>query len=238
MISGGSNNGMRPSTMQGLNETDWYEYYDLTRLRGWTPSIVGMLGGTARMDSYTPVSNARWTMQSMQGWLQRPTGREPSKAELVDYLNQVADKFGINRDVAYAQIQTESGFDRFDPYASIDAWGAHMRNLLNKYGDNYAVALAAYNQGEPTIDKAIKEGREEWLNKAPKEAQGYVGSILEDAKAVGSFLSDPGNFISEWAGNTFTEFLNSDFVKDVSKRIGLTLLAVLIIAIALLRLKG
>lgn len=98
-----------------------------------------------------------------------------SKEQLVDYLYQVADSYGIDREIAYRQIDQESRFnpdvcspvgacgiaqfipdtarrfglaDRYDPIASLDVWGLYMWTLLDQFGWRYDLALAGYNSGE------------------------------------------------------------------------------------------
>src|SRR3989304_8081678 len=100
-----------------------------------------------------------------------------TKEQLVDYLYQVADSYGIDRDIAYRQIDQESRFnpdacspagacgiaqfipdtarrfgltDRYDPVASLDAWGAYMWALLDQFGWRYDLALAGDNSGGKT----------------------------------------------------------------------------------------
>jgi len=111
-----------------------------------------------------------------------------TKDQLVSALFAAADRYGIDRDVAYYQINRESGFnpmaqsavakgiaqftpdtaarfglkDPFDPMASFEAWGQYMRFLLDMFGNRYDLALAGYNSGEKRAEyaNALKEGRE------------------------------------------------------------------------------
>jgi hypothetical protein len=98
-----------------------------------------------------------------------------TKQQLVDYLYEVANSYGIDPQIAFKQINQESGFnpnarspagaagiaqfipetakrfglnDPYDPIASLNAWGAYMSELLNQFGYRYDIALAAYNSGE------------------------------------------------------------------------------------------
>lgn len=118
-----------------------------------------------------------------------------SKEQLVDYLYRVADEYAIDREIAFRQINQESGFnpnarspvgakgiaqfvdstarrfglvDPFDPIASLNAYGAYLSFLLEKFGYRYDLALAGYNSGE---------NREEYTN-AFYEDRGINWSIL------------------------------------------------------------
>lgn len=111
-----------------------------------------------------------------------------TRDQLVNYLYQVADTYGIDRSIAYWQIERESRFNpeavspagatgiaqfmpataaRFglknprDPIASLDAWGAYMSELLQIFGWRYDLALAGYNSGENRNEyyAASSEGR-------------------------------------------------------------------------------
>lgn len=294
--------------MRNQNAVEFYEQYDLTRLYGWTPSIVAMQGGVVNMDSYTPLAYARRTVQSMRDYLQRPTGRAVTVQEIVDYLYRVADRYGIDRNVAYRQIEAESRFnpravsragaqgvaqfmpgtaaryglaDPFDPYASLDAWGLYMRDLLKMHGGDYSRALASYNWGEGRVLEAVKNWGASWLTKAPKETRDYVARILgasnqgqqvpadrygnrpgdcldvnlkrvpcDSPDAVGEVISDaeaeqykPGGALNPAECSTFDigchleKFFTGDTAKDLAKRGGLVLLAVVLLALAIISLK-
>ena len=62
--------------------------------------------------------------------------------------------------------------DPFDPKANIAAGAAFLRQLLEKYKGDLAQALAAYNAGPETVEKA---------NGVPDipETKSYVAAILE-----------------------------------------------------------
>ena len=43
--------------------------------------------------------------------------------------------------------------DVFDPRQNVLAGAAHLRYLIDRYGDDYELALAAYNAGEHAVEK-------------------------------------------------------------------------------------
>jgi soluble lytic murein transglycosylase-like protein len=108
---------------------------------------------------------------------------------LINALYAAADRYGLDRSIAYAQINQESGFNPnarspagaqgiaqfipataarfgltnpFDPIASFEAYGKYMSFLLSKFMGRYDIALAGYNSGEnrKEYENAAREGRE------------------------------------------------------------------------------
>jgi soluble lytic murein transglycosylase-like protein len=63
--------------------------------------------------------------------------------------------------------------DPFNPIENIRGGSTYLRHLLTLFGNNYALALAAYNSGENTV---IRYG-----NKIPpyRETQNYVRKVLK-----------------------------------------------------------
>lgn len=112
-----------------------------------------------------------------------------SREQLISELYAAADRHGIDRNIAYRQIDQESRFNPnavspagaqgiaqfmpgtaqrfrlsnpFDPIASFDAWGRYMRSMLDQFRGRYDVTLAGYNSGENRAEyaAAAREGRE------------------------------------------------------------------------------
>jgi soluble lytic murein transglycosylase-like protein len=134
-----------------------------------------------------------------------------SKDDLIAYLYDVADRYGIDRNIAYAQISQESRFDPnavspagakgiaqfmpdtaarfglsnpFDPYASLEAYGQYMNQLLTMFNWRADLALAGYNSGENRQEyrDAAAQGRPiNWSVLPPRvvaQTQPYVEGIL------------------------------------------------------------
>lgn len=115
-------------------------------------------------------------------------------------IMRAAEKHGLPEDRLFQQVQVESGFDPSagspkgarglmqlmplmqqhygvedptDPESSMDAGAQFMKELIKKYGGDYALALAAYNAGPTAVRKAG--------NKIPKfgETRRYVQKVLK-----------------------------------------------------------
>lgn len=70
------------------------------------------------------------------------------------------------------------GIDPANPYASINAAGQMMSQLLKHYKGNMQRALAAYNWGQGNVDAAINKYGANWMQHAPSETRGYVPRIM------------------------------------------------------------
>jgi soluble lytic murein transglycosylase-like protein len=97
-----------------------------------------------------------------------------------DLIEQNAQEFGVNADLVRAVIQVESAYDSrarspkgamglmqlmpgtaaelgvrnaFDPAQNIRGGVAYLRALLDRYGDDESLALAAYNAGPLAVER-------------------------------------------------------------------------------------
>ena len=154
-----------------------------------------------------------------EGFLRIPATVTPTS--LTDTIRAVALRHGVPERLVAAVIRVESGFnsravsrkgarglmqlmpataailgvrDSFDPEDNIDGGVRHLRGLLDQYGNNIPLALAAYNAGEGAVAK---------YGGIPPyaETQAYVERILaivggggsaEGSAAVGAPPSGPG----------------------------------------------
>ena len=136
-------------------------------------------------------------------------------AVLKPLIQSIASAHGYDAALLAAQASAESGFNPeavsgagakglmqfmdatwaewgqgspFDPSASLDAGVRYMKSLLARYAnaaEPVSLALAAYNAGMGTVDKAIKAtGRTDWAGveaALPAETRAYVPKILDRA---------------------------------------------------------
>lgn len=119
-------------------------------------------------------------------------------------VRRAAAGAGVDPSVLLAQIQAESGgnpaavspkgamgLSQFmpdtatrygvnpkDPQSSIAGQAQYMSDLLKMFNGDYAKAVAGYNWGEGSVQKAVKRYGDSWLSHAPKETRDYVGKVL------------------------------------------------------------
>lgn len=120
-------------------------------------------------------------------------------------IRATAIRYGINPDIAVAQIIQESGCrplvcssagacgiaqfipstaaaygltDRTNVAASLDAWGRYMSELLSRFSGDYRLALAGYHSGAGAASRALNNC------KGNPKTCGYVKAILGSAGNV------------------------------------------------------
>lgn len=103
----------------------------------------------------------------------------------------------------YGLVVTASLDERLDPYKSTRAAGRYLRDLYTQFGD-WALALAAYNAGEDTVQRAVERTSTREFSsiagRLPVETQHYVPAVLRaidmlkgaNRGYVATSMSDPG----------------------------------------------
>jgi hypothetical protein len=131
-----------------------------------------------------------------EGWLHVPPTVSPTS--LTEMIRTVAARHGVPENLVSAVIRVESGFnpravsrkgarglmqlmpgtasilgvrDSFDPMDNIDGGVRHLRGLIERFGNNLPLVLAAYNAGEGAVNT------HGGIPPYP-ETQAYVGRIL------------------------------------------------------------
>jgi soluble lytic murein transglycosylase-like protein len=117
---------------------------------------------------------------------------------VVEHIKQASERYGVPEQLVKAVIRVESAFnpravspkgarglmqlmpqtasllgvrDSFDPAENIDGGVRHLRHLLERFGNDLRLALAAYNAGEQAV--TTYRGVPPYA-----ETQGYVAKIL------------------------------------------------------------
>jgi soluble lytic murein transglycosylase-like protein len=127
----------------------------------------------------------------------------PAALSLPALIDRLADQFGVPTRLAQALVRVESNYradavspkgamglmqlmpalaryyavdDPFDPEQNLTAGLQHLRTLLDRFGDDTATALAAYNAGEPAVAK---------YGRIPpyRETEDYVRRIMSLVKS-------------------------------------------------------
>lgn len=128
---------------------------------------------------------------------------KPVSSSVPELIDRLALQFGVPTKLAHALIRVESNYqpdavspkgamglmqlmpalakyyavdDPFDPEQNLTAGLQHLKTLLDRFGDDTATALAAYNAGEPAVAK---------YGKVPPypETQDYVRRIMSLVKS-------------------------------------------------------
>lgn len=168
-----------------------------------------------RMVNGTPVSG------TAEGWLRVPAATATSNG-LTDIIRAAADRHGVPHDLISAVIRVESGFnaravspkgarglmqlmpqtasilgvrDSFDPKDNIDGGVRHLRGLLDVYGNNLPLVLAAYNAGEGAVNR--HGGIPPYA-----ETQAYVEKIMT--------LIGGGRTVASAGGSSTYQYVESD----------------------------
>ena len=121
-----------------------------------------------------------------------------SKSQIIEMVNQISRKNGVDEKLVQALIKQESGFnpnakskagaiglmqlmpstakslgvkDPYNAVQNVEGGVKYLKSMLNKYNGNVILALAAYNAGPNAVDKY--DGVPPY-----KETQNYVKSIL------------------------------------------------------------
>ena len=116
-----------------------------------------------------------FTSGTERGWLQLPL---PDLAPYAREIREAAGRYGVEEGLIKAVIRVESGFnsravspkgarglmqlmpgtasmlgvrDSFDPRQNIDGGVRHLRGLIDRFGSDLKLALAAYNAGEQAV---------------------------------------------------------------------------------------
>lgn len=150
----------------------------------------------ANIINQTPQTSLNTALQEVMSAQANTT--TASKSQILNVVNQVAEKHEVDEKLVQALIKQESGFNPNakskagamglmqlmpstaknlgvqDPYnivQNVEGGVKYLKSMLNKYNGNVILALAAYNAGPGAVDKY--DGVPPY-----KETQNYVRNIL------------------------------------------------------------
>ncbi len=107
---------------------------------------------------------------------------------LWQFIPSTAKHYGLTIDWWYDE--------RRDVLASTEAAINYLNRLNKRFKGNWLLALAAYNSGEGTVERAIRKNKRNnkptdfWHLSLPKETRGYVPRLL----AISNIIADPQRF--------------------------------------------
>lgn len=141
----------------------------------------------------------------------------PSPARIDDLIKLKSLKYRIDPSLVKAVIKTESGFNcsavsgkgamglmqlmpatavslgvynPFDPEENIEGGVRYLRNLLERFGGNLTLALAAYNAGPKHIEKY-------GVIPAYRETENYIKKVLSSYHGGAACSLDGGDYRSD-----------------------------------------
>ena len=166
-----------------IGKADIYRYVDKDGVIHFTnvptepnyrkiPSLPALPTYTAKRPAYYGVARGQQSLTC-------PTG--PANQYAYDFHIQLAcQRYNLDRKLVKAVIRAESGYnaqavspkgaaglmqlmpgtskdlgvlDPFDPYQNIDGGARYLRAMLNRFGNDVILALAAYNAGPESVQK-------------------------------------------------------------------------------------
>ncbi|MEN6535585.1 MAG: transglycosylase SLT domain-containing protein, partial [Bryobacteraceae bacterium] len=127
----------------------------------------------------------------------------PTKAQVIDFLQDVAPEYGLDPAMVIRQCQTESNFDQSavsrcgaigllqlmpatadelkvnprDWHANLCGGMKYLARMTAMFGDP-AKGLAAYNCGPGRLSTILREHGDDWREHLPAETKGYLEKIL------------------------------------------------------------
>ncbi len=130
----------------------------------------------------------------------------PPRSEIEAAIRADCEQYGVDPSIAIRQCATESNFDTLAYNSRSDCFGLfqlskiaarevdvdrydwrdnvrggvkYLVRMLNRFGGDYAKALAAFNWGPTILARTIKTHGPAWRDNLPAETSDYLKKILE-----------------------------------------------------------
>ncbi|MCR8981260.1 lytic transglycosylase domain-containing protein [Brevibacillus laterosporus] len=173
--------------------------------------VLAELDGTKQQDNWNSSMNYSSTSPDLS--FSRGESMTWSRQQIVDKIEQVSKRFGVNSDLVKEVVRAESNFNpvatshagakglmqlmddtarsvgvrnSYDPDQNLTGGTQYLGKLLDRYDGNVKVALAAYNAGSGRVRRAGIETDEDFdrlVANLPQETQRYVAKITTKLQA-------------------------------------------------------
>jgi len=166
---------------------EWYakrqDYLDRTIARA-TPYLYYIVEEVERRNMPTELA----LLPFVESAFQPLSNSHASAAGIWQFIPSTARHYGLKLNWWYD--------GRRDIHASTNAALDYLQKLGDQFNGDWQLALAAYNAGEGTVQRAIDRNRaarkpiDYWSLKLPKETRAYVPWLL----AISEIVADPGKY--------------------------------------------
>jgi hypothetical protein len=147
-------------------------------------------------------SNRTFTQQDVDAAIQQAAARHNVDPNLVRSVIKVESNFNpnaVSRKGAMGLMQLMPSTARslhvknpFDPQQNVDAGVRHLKQLLESYGGNVKLSLAAYNAGAGAVARSAGIPRySETQNYVKRITTLYYGGGDSDTRIIGNVVHDP-----------------------------------------------
>lgn len=148
------------------------------------PAIAQSEAGQVKQSAATPAAVPQVMQDEAKALVPSADGARLSREQILSLIDRTASRYGVERALARAVTAAESAYDSravspvgarglmqvmpataadygvthadalFDPEVNVTTGVRHLKRLLDKYANDYAQAIMAYNAGEGAVDRS------------------------------------------------------------------------------------